>query len=95
MRHILLVGVSLDIIKLNENSKIREHKVYPMSKNAGLERSLNAGFTALAGATGSLAVGASQANAQSGSPSQSYPRHANSSYDFGTVYNRAGHNCAR
>ena len=69
-----------------------------MSKNAGLNRRSfmkNAGFTALAGATGSLAVGASQANAQSGSPSQSYPRHANGNYDFGTVYNRAGHNCAR
>ena len=69
-----------------------------MSKNAGLNRRSfmkNAGFTALAGATGSLAVGASQANAQSDSPSHSYPRHANGNYDFGTVYNRAGHNCAR
>ncbi|MGB1400982.1 MAG: twin-arginine translocation signal domain-containing protein, partial [Pseudohongiellaceae bacterium] len=68
-----------------------------MSKNAGLNRRSfmkNAGFTALAGATGSLAVGASQANAQGGSPSQSYPRLANGNYDFDTVYNRAGHNCA-
>ena len=41
-----------------------------MSKNAGLNRRSfmkNAGFTALAGATGPLAVGASQANAQGGS----------------------------
>ncbi|HBQ01482.1 MAG TPA: hypothetical protein DD672_13515, partial [Gammaproteobacteria bacterium] len=55
----------------------------------------NAGFTAVAGATGTLATAASTANAQSGSPSDSYPRFANGMYDFDKVYNRAGQNCAR
>ena len=47
-----------------------------MTKKVGLNRRAfmkNAGFTAVAGATGTLATAASTANAQSGSPSDSYP----------------------
>ena len=69
-----------------------------MTKKVGLNRRAfmkNAGFTAVAGATGTLATAASTANAQSGSPSDSYPRLANGMYDFDKVYNRAGQNCAR
>ena len=69
-----------------------------MTKNAGLNRRTfmkNASFTALAGAAGTLAA-APQASAQEGrSASDSYPKLSNGRYDFDTVYNRAGHNCAR
>ena len=69
-----------------------------MTKNAGLNRRTfmkNASFTALAGAAGTLAA-APQASAQEGrSASDSYPKLSNGKYDFDTVYNRAGHNCAR
>lgn len=66
-----------------------------MTKSAGLNRRTfmkNAGFTALAGATGSLA--ATQASAQE-SASNSYPKLANGRYDFDKVYNRVGSNCSR
>lgn len=69
-----------------------------MTKNAGLNRRTfmkNAGFTALAGAAGTLAA-APQASAQEGrSASDSYPRLSNGKYDFDKVYSRVNTNCSR
>lgn len=63
-----------------------------MSKNVGLDRRSfmkGAGMTALAGAAGTIATGATVASAQSSS------RMNNGMFDFDTVYNRIGSNCAR
>ena len=66
-----------------------------MSRIARLDRRTflrSAGATAIAGAAGSVATGASVAAAQS---SSSIPRLANGKFDFDTPYNRVGTDCSR
>lgn len=66
-----------------------------MSKIVGLNRRTfikNAGMTALAGATGTVATISSTASAQN---SSSIARLRGGRYDFDTPYNRVGSNCSR
>ena len=66
-----------------------------MSKIVGLNRRAfmkSAGMTALVGAAGTIATGASTASAQS---STEIPKLAGGKYDFDTPYNRVGTKCAR
>jgi bifunctional pyridoxal-dependent enzyme with beta-cystathionase and maltose regulon repressor activities len=66
-----------------------------MSKIVGLNRRTfikNAGLTALAGATATVASVSSTASAQNPS---SIPKLATGQYDFETPYNRVGSNCSR
>ena len=70
-----------------------------MTKQAGLNRRTfmqGAGYTALAGAAGSLATTAPLAVAQeTASATVSYPRLSNGNYDFDRVYSRVNTNCSR
>ena len=54
-----------------------------------------AGMTALAGATGSVATIASTSASAQESSSLDIPKLANGKYDFETIYNRVGSDCAR